>query len=144
MYAHHILCLFIIYSLSKPCQIGFYLRCKIDAAFVATSNLNHTGFQSTILKLSSLFRKHQQLPPLLPDALQPPPTPTNKKSILTFHSSSSFCTLLLNSLLFLFFSLLSLRELAGFQDISYYLHELLPKLQSQIFNSLFTQQLPTV
>lgn len=79
MYAHHILCLFIIYSLSKPCQIGFYLRCKIDTAFVATSNLNHTGFQSTILKLSSLFRKHQQLPPLLPDAFQPPPTPTNKK-----------------------------------------------------------------
>lgn len=43
----------------------------------ATSNLIHSGFQSTILKLSSLFCKHQPLPPLLQGSLQPPPTLTN-------------------------------------------------------------------
>ena len=129
MYAQHIVC----YSSYTPCLnlLNRFLSQMQNWHCVskATSNLIHTGLETTTLKWSSLFHKYQPPQSLLSDALQPSPTlQTNKRGEKAFwhwhFSDCAYCFSVLS--LFLFFSLLP-REFVNFQAIRYNFHQLLPK-----------------
>lgn len=155
MYAQHIVC----YSSYTPCLnlLNRFLSQMQNWHCVskATSNLIHTGLETTTLKWSSLFHKYQPPQSLLSDALQPSPTlQTNKRGkkhpgtdiflIVHIVSQCSYC---------FYFSLfypesLSVFKLLDITSINSYpkswATEELSSVQSQIFNHLFIKWLPAM